>query len=87
MNRDRYPAFPGPWRNESDVVVCAPDGQAVPPGAEVYMPGMTLRDWFAAKALQGLLACQRPDFSTSAAKNVTAAYQFADLMLDERGPK
>jgi len=55
-------------------------------------PGMTLRDWFAGQAMQGLLAEPQPDdgepelglgreYATNAAK---AAYRLADAMLAER---
>ena len=44
--------------------------------------GMTLRDYFAAKAMQGLLADSNVIGST---ENVsTAAYKMADAMLAER---
>lgn len=45
-------------------------------------PGMTLRDYFAAKALQGMMAPETFDsrFSDFAA----VAYDFADAMLKER---
>jgi len=52
---------------------------------EAY-PGMTLRDYFAAKALQGLLADVPKFFHGSNWKQNTdeCAYQMADLMLQER---
>ena len=42
--------------------------------------GMTLRDYFAAKAMQGLCA----NGNTKAAEIVQAAYIVADMMLKER---
>ena len=45
--------------------------------------GMTLRDYFAAKAMQGMMAnseITRPD----EVKICDAAYKIADAMLDER---
>ena len=54
-------------------------------------PGMTLRDYFAAKAMQGLLACpvDGRDLKTGklwecTADRVAAAYSYADAMLAER---
>ena len=58
-------------------------------------PGMTLRDYFAAAALQGILAgvadnqpAHRPYYSNGAeidrADFATTAYQHADAMLKER---
>lgn len=51
------------------------------------LSGLSLRDWFAGMALQGLLAGQfefanEPMFRT--APFATAAYQLADSMLAER---
>lgn len=43
--------------------------------------GMTLRDYFAGKALQGLLAATRTDRSDILAKD---AYNMADAMLEAR---
>jgi hypothetical protein len=45
-------------------------------------PGMTLRDYFAAAALQGVLAS--PDTMGSQPSIAGYAYQFADAMLAER---
>lgn len=44
--------------------------------------GMTLRDYFAAKALQGLLAF--PDSEGSRQEFAAEAYAFADAMLEAR---
>lgn len=49
---------------------------------KIYYGGMTLRDYFAAKALQGMLT--NPDYRGSASENVEGAYRFADEMLKER---
>ena len=48
--------------------------------------GMTLRDYFAAKAMQGELACQNVDGGTWHEINKLAvhAYQIADAMLKAR---
>ena len=48
-------------------------------GIAVVQPGMTLRDYFAAAALQGLLAYDA-DCSTA----IGLAYHTADAMLDWR---
>ena len=45
-------------------------------------PGMTLRDWFAGKALQGMLA--DPERRGSYGEFAKHAYAFADAMLAER---
>ena len=44
--------------------------------------GMSLRDYFAAAALQGMLA--DPDNGPSARSSAKSAYIFADAMLTER---
>ena len=48
--------------------------------------GMTLRDYFAAKAMQGLLAAQVHGFNDRPAKGPFAsmAYEMADAMLSAR---
>jgi hypothetical protein len=47
--------------------------------------GMTLRDYFAAKAMQASIVGQGiPDFSGSRAGIAEAAYKMADAMLAER---
>lgn len=46
--------------------------------------GMTLRDYFAAAALQGLLASSKDIIGMSEANYATAAYLQADAMLAER---
>lgn len=45
-------------------------------------PGMTLRDYFAAKALQGF--CAVPDMKIISSNLAIDAYSVADLMLLER---
>lgn len=52
-----------------------------PDGAGVQYYGMTLRDYFAAKAMQGTLAAQA---RCSAEKRAESAYELADAMLAER---
>ena len=49
-------------------------------------PGMTLRDYFAAKAMQGMLACSNLDAKLKADAGLiaTSAYQFADAMMKAR---
>lgn len=49
--------------------------------SETHEAGLSMRDYFAAAALQGLLACND---LYSAADTATAAYQYADAMLAAR---
>jgi hypothetical protein len=72
------PAFPQPFYDEKGRCI---DG----------LEGMTLRDYFAAKAMQGLMGRSWADASTGKfpenlhAVWATAAYQMADAMLNARG--
>jgi hypothetical protein len=51
--------------------------------------GMTLRDYFAAKAMQGMLANPQQDYAPLTTKAqeaiVSGAYEVADAMLSARG--
>jgi len=68
MNRDTSdPAFPHPDCGH---------------GRAVY-PGMTLRDYFAAKVMQGMCSVTGIDFGTHA-EAAEIAYAMADAMLKER---
>lgn len=49
--------------------------------------GMTLRDYFAATALQGWLASFGPSDSPKASSVAIFAYNVADAMLAERGAR
>ena len=56
------------------------------PVSEYYdAEGMTLRDYFAAKAMQGLLACGEAHEEATAFVTARAAYTIADAMLAARG--
>ena len=72
MKQDGGPAFPYAIKHVS--------------GAEHSMVGMTLRDYFAAAALQGMLASPPvvDRFEVSKARWSSIAYEWADAMLAER---
>jgi hypothetical protein len=55
-------------------------GPAFPVGSYA---GMTLRDYFAAKAMQGLMSARNP-ILTKIADIAEGAYEMADAMLAER---
>jgi hypothetical protein len=85
------PAFPGVWRNESDANIIAPNGVSVPPRWSTHIHGMSLRDYFAAKALAGELAAQDGDtvgYWSNSNENLAAlaqrCYLIADAMLKAR---
>ncbi|HGN0719328.1 TPA: hypothetical protein ACKRNA_001182 [Proteus mirabilis] len=66
-------------------------GAAFPiPATELHgtTAGMTLRDYFAAKAMQGMLSneqCKPFDMSFSEEYHANCAYRMADAMLKARG--
>jgi len=67
-------------------------GPAFPADFQLYSTGMTLRDYFAAAALQGNLASQSIDVgyydgADSWNKAATDAYKAADAMLKARETK
>lgn len=77
MSKDKSePAFP--------VMACANESGLI----EYHRQGMTLRDYFAAKALQGLCAAMGPDYSPARIINgegvAQDAYYLADDMLKAR---
>jgi hypothetical protein len=55
-----------------------PTGTGVTP----YNPGMTLRDYFAVKAMQGLLADPNNEWEDT--EYAEAAYVLADAMMEAR---
>ncbi len=61
--------------------VASEDGKA-----SCFCSGMKMRDYFAAKAMQGLLA--NPDFSElTTEETAKLAYEMADAMVRRRGPR
>jgi hypothetical protein len=80
---DGGPAFPCIWGNDGDQNAMAPDGSVVPPGHATTIPGMSLRDYFAAKAMLGYLA-YNADVSDNNDKLAEWSYATADAMLKAR---
>lgn len=71
MSADGGPAFPVPAAHVS--------------GTDCYpQEGMSLRDYFAAKALQGFIASNHATAEWISAHAVTSSYSLADAMLAER---
>jgi len=82
---DGGPAFPGAWENDSDMNATAPDGRVVPPMALAHLQGMTLRDYFAAAALTGIVDATFHYGSPAAEMDrARAAYWQADAMIEAR---
>jgi hypothetical protein len=61
-------------------------GAAFPTGTGVtpYNPGMTLRDYFAAKAMQGFMANKSNPMHFNPSADASWAYDIADAMLRQR---
>ena len=57
-------------------------GPAFPVGRDLFLPGMTLRDYFAAKVLQGL--CAKSMDWDDADEAPAIAYLMADSMMKAR---
>jgi hypothetical protein len=49
--------------------------------------GMTLRDWFAGRAITGILSCETETFGYPLTISARTAYEIADAMLAARLPK
>jgi hypothetical protein len=81
MRDDGGSVFPTAWRNDGDKLVFAPNGQVVAPGDFVELPGLTIRDYLAAKAMQGMIASKSLSPSDLIA---FYAYSQADEMLKAR---
>ena len=63
-----------------------PDGTSAV-GYPYVTPGISIRDYFAAKAMQGMYASDTPDWCISdddCHKRAASAYRMADAMLKER---
>lgn len=80
MKHDNPPAFPRP-ASEDRTDGTLPDGDDVIPAQE----GMGLRDYFAAKALAGVIAAHVNADMPPAAELANWAYLTADAMLARRG--
>lgn len=75
--KDRQYAFPSTFKSLIE-------------GEHIHCFGMQLRDYFAAKAMQGLLASSRSPHASNPAADVTDAliadlsYKIADAMIEQR---
>ena len=86
MNYDE-PAFPVSFSNEGMRIKEDPFGREIYPAENIQYCGITKRDYFAAKAMQALIA-KSPLFSTpegnySANSIAARAYAQADIMMEE----
>lgn len=78
-------AFPFHVLNNSGADVFGPNGSFIANGVEAFSLGMTLRDYFAAKALGGFAqASMNNDWPYNSEAMAKEAYEWADAMLAAR---
>ena len=76
--KDNTPAFPGPYANDNGIIEVIFKQQ-----------GMTLRDYFAAKAMQGFIMDEQIHKDAGSGSEwlkgiAKAAYETADAMMEAR---
>lgn len=91
MSKDSSgPAFPSQIRNDGEDAINGFINEEIPAGTTSNYAGMSLRDYFAAKAMQGMLAYPGDEQRGSHHNNNDAegvasmSYAYADAMLAER---
>lgn len=77
------PAFPATTHNDSDRNITDPFGAVLPPDSSAVYPGLSVRDYFAAKAMQGFASSDEAWPAGTAGMALTA-YEWADAMLKAR---
>ena len=77
MKNDGGPAFPG---KDTDLHYHGSGGLA----GERFLPGMSLRDWFAGQALPVLLEEHQHNESVSRHDIAEWAYRYANAMIEKR---
>ena len=61
-------------------------GEVIKPGHQVQYGGMTVRDYFAAAAMQGVLSNSNTKFNEGWMKGLAkGSYEIANAMLEARG--
>ena len=75
------PAFPCSLANKDETELTGFAGEVIPPNKTAVYSGLSLRDYFASKALQGLLS---RGYSSGCEYNSRLAYEFADAMMKAR---
>ncbi len=78
------PAFPAGIVRKSRPIHDPGAGFVVTDIAEPRHEGMTIRDYFAAKAMQALISSPNTDHSVEFSAVADVAYRVADAMLAER---
>jgi hypothetical protein len=85
MSRADEPAYPAVFRNDGDLNVSAPTGEVIAPGNYLHMVGLSVREHFAAMAMQGLIASDRKPPAETIGEEWRAlwAVKHADALIAE----
>lgn len=80
------PAYPSIVSNSTENDMIGFVGEVIKPGHQVQYGGMTIRDYFAAAAMQGVLSNGNTIFNEGWMKGLArSSYEIADAMLEARG--
>ena len=80
------PAYPSIASNNTENNLIGFVGEVIKPGHQVHYGGMTIRDYFAAAAMQGVLSNGNTIFNEGWMKGLArGSYEIADAMLEVRG--
>ena len=80
------PVYPSIVSNSTENDMIGFVGEVIKPGHQVQYGGMTIRDYFAAAAIQGVLSNSSTKFNEGWMKGLAkGAYEIADAMLEARG--
>ena len=80
------PVYPSIVSNNTENNLIGFEGEVIKPGHQVQYGGMTIRDYFAAAAMQGVLSNSSTKFNEGWMKSLAkGAYEIADAMLEARG--
>lgn len=80
------PVYPSIVSNSTENDMIGFVGEVIKPGHQVQYGGMTVRDYFAAAAMQGVLSNGNTILNEGWMKGLAkGAYKIADAMLEARG--
>ena len=87
INKDTGgPDYPSIASNNTENDMIGFVGEVIKPGHQVQYGGMTIRDYFAAAAMQGVLSNSSAKFKEGWIKGLArGSYEIADAMLEARG--
>lgn len=80
------PVYPSIVSNNTENNLIGFEGEVIKPGHQVQHGGRTIRDYFAAAAMQGVLSNSSTKFNEGWMKGLAkGSYEIADAMLEARG--